>query len=71
MTNTIAIIAEGPEDLFHSFGDRECLVERNGIVDVLREALLHLSHELPDTCDRLHSIASRQKTGKRQWQRWA
>ncbi len=40
----------------HAFRDRGRLIERYGIVDVLREALLHLGQELSDPLHSLHSV---------------
>ena len=51
---------ESHDDLLHAFCYRECLVERNGVIDVLGEALLHLRHELPDALDSLDSVGAGQ-----------
>jgi len=36
------------------------LVKRYGVIHVLREALLHLGHQLSDTCGSLHGIGTGQ-----------
>jgi len=46
--------------LLHSFRNRECLVERDGVIHILREALLHLSHQLPNAGHGLNRVGSRQ-----------
>jgi hypothetical protein len=41
---------------------RHCagLVKRDDVIHVVREALLHLGHELADACGRLDGIGARQ-----------
>ena len=51
---------EGLKDFLHAFRHGLRLVERYGVVDVFGKALLHLGHELPDTCRRLHRIGAGQ-----------
>src|ERR1700733_1259808 len=51
---------EGPKDFFHALRDWKRLVEGDGVIDVLREALLHLGHELTDALDRLNRVGSGQ-----------
>ena len=51
---------EGLDDFLDALGDRACCVECHDVVHVLREALLHLSHQLADARGRLHRIRSGQ-----------
>ena len=51
---------QGFNDLLHAFCHCCCLVQRYGVIHILREALLHLGHQLSDACGRLDRIGTGQ-----------
>ncbi len=47
-------------DFFHAFGDGARLIQSDRVVHVLRQALLHLRHQLSDSRGRFHCVGARQ-----------
>ena len=51
---------KGFDDFLHTFGNGARLIKRYGVIHIIREALLHLGHQLSDAGGRLDRIRAGQ-----------